>query len=169
MAKITGKRDFLNPKTIQKISEYADASRNPEVNITSTWRSPEDQARIMFDNLTKGVRINYAAPGREIVSIFDENKHSPRAYVESLMKAKIIELTKSELKVSKHCVTKDQYNKCNIVDVSMNILNPIDFIKEALKDNNVVKIIAPYPKTIFTDSRFISDMAEPAIHLEINV
>lgn len=159
----------ISDNVLQILETSSKNSNNPNITITSAWRSPQDQARIMCDNLYKGIKINYAAAGKVVTEIFTNNYHKlSRNEIEALMTAKIIELAIKKIRVSNHCVTKEDYDKCNIVDISKYMSNPIDFIKEVLKHNNTVKIIAPFAKSYFSDSKYICDIAEPAIHLEIN-
>ena len=154
--------------TTEIIRRAAEASKNPEVRITSTIRTPADQARIMFGNLEAGNRINYAAPGREVVAIYDTGKKAREAasVIKQKMTTRIEQLAREGLLVSRHCVPVDMYEKCNIVDVSKYIPNPRDFVKSLLTERRVKKIITPF-SSIYNDSRVLIDANEPAIHSEI--
>jgi hypothetical protein len=88
------------------------------------------------------------------------------------MTAKIEELAKKGQLVTKHCVTKEQYAKKNIIDISKAISNPRDFVRFAETFTNITKIITPIEafKDIpyrFLNSKVFIDKNEPAIHVEL--
>ena len=107
----------------------------PTATITSTTRSPEDQARAMFDNLVypqrpiaENIQIQkslYQAPGRDVIGVFEsmvagmsrEDVIAIRFTVESAMVEKIFALGPSS--VSQHCA--DPSTKC-VVDVGAALL-----------------------------------------------
>lgn len=156
---------------LKAISDAANASKNPQIVITGGIRLPEDQARIMAENLYNGKRISYLWAGQQIVAIFDANsKKLSKSEVIKLMEAKIIELAIKGQRVSAHCVTQEQYDKCNVIDISCrpeNLPNPRDFVKELTKEVKMVKIITPFIDTEYKDSRVKKDKSEPCIHIEI--
>ena len=59
----------INDTVKDLISRVADATKNPDVVITSTLRTPEAQAKAMADNLYAGKRIRYRAPGAAVVKV----------------------------------------------------------------------------------------------------
>jgi len=73
--------------------------------VTSVTRTPADQARIMYDKIVEhGLAYSYglyAAPGRKVTKVFEDNKGQPRDAVIGRMQAEIIALGPSN--VSKHC------------------------------------------------------------------
>ncbi len=161
-------RSVVSQKTLDIIKAAAVVSANTVITITSTRRSPEKQATVMLDNLNAGRRISYAAPGREVVGLYDTLK-SKEYSIEAILYAmadRIEELAQVGKKVSKHCVTKAQYAACNIVDVSARMPNPRDFVKAILKSSDTFKVITPYASS-YSDARVSVDSNEPAIHLEI--
>jgi hypothetical protein len=170
MAQISGKTEQLAKGVLELVDLSADKSANPRPAITSTWRSPQDQARAMCDNLYNGKRIRYAWAGQCIVDIFDANsKKMARSQVENLMVAKIIELSKKGYRVSKHCVSKEEYDRCNIFDIAPSSMpNPRDFVKAMLESHKVIKVITPFSSN-YNDERVLIDAQEPAIHLEVMV
>lgn len=97
--------------------------------ISSTIRTFDDQARIMYNNCAsfpKATSVDalrsargwgYAAAGREIEKIYFDTKHSGKDATIAAMKAKIEAISKDGKRVSLHCVSKDDYNKNNIVDI----------------------------------------------------
>jgi hypothetical protein len=163
-------KSTVSPKVIDVIGIAAEKSGNPVITITSTIRPPIRQARVMYDNLIAGNRIAYAAPGREVVSVFDKLKAKGCAQTQILdaMEKKIIELSLGGLRVSKHCVSESEYSKMNIIDVSTRIPNPRDFVKQLIHFANVAKVITPFSSD-YGDPIVSIDANEPAIHLEIAV
>ena len=107
----------------------ADATKNPDVVITSTLRAPEAQAKAMADNLYAGKRIRYRAPGAAVTKVFDDNcKKLARSEVEKLMVAEIERQAAMGQRVSLHCTTEELYSQCNIIDLSITRMkNPRDF------------------------------------------
>jgi hypothetical protein len=165
-------RNVVAQSTINLLNEIAKKSNNPEITISSTLRTPARQANAMYDNEKKGNSIRYAAPGREVIAVYNVNKSKPKEEVVKLMTAKIEDLARKGQLVSRHCVTKDQYAKNNIIDISKNIPNPRDFVLEAEKHGAVKKIITPiaaFSAHPYNKSKVSVDAAEPAIHLEIVV
>jgi hypothetical protein len=160
--------DLISNKTLGILSKAGDNSKNPTVTVTSGIRSPRRQATAMYDNLSKGVRVSYAAPGREVTAVYDNNKSKAKETVIALMTAKINELATKGQKTSLHCVPESEYRKLNIVDITKNLPNPRDFVKELIKEDAVTRVITPFASDC--NSKKISvDTAEPAIHVEVRV
>ncbi|WP_143735490.1 hypothetical protein [Microbulbifer mangrovi] len=97
--------------------------------ISSTIRTMNDQARIMYGNcasfsaatsvssLRSARGWGYAAAGRKVEEVFFENKSKPRAEVISLMEKKIVSISKGGVRVSLHCVPDAEYKRNNILDI----------------------------------------------------
>ncbi|MCA1593798.1 MAG: hypothetical protein LC754_14340 [Acidobacteria bacterium] len=127
--------------------------------ITSTSRTPADQARIMFSNISKhGVasqKALYAAPGRAVIDEFVRAKNAGRnrAEIIAAMEAKIRALGPE--KVSRHC---SDPAKLNVVDISpSSIANKKAFqnaVNAAIEEGTVSKFLTPANQ-------------DPAFHLEI--
>lgn len=161
-------RRVVSQRSLELIEAAAEASNNPVITITSTLRPPARQARAMFDNLRAGKRIAYAAPGREVVAIYDKlntEDLSDRLILDA-MEERIIELAAEGRLVSKHCVLAGQYERRNIIDITTHIPNPRDFVKEAIRSPRVEKVITPFTSD-YNRSYVTVDPNEPAIHLEI--
>lgn len=90
--------------------------------ITSTIRTPERQAAIMLknakENLTKQYEL-YGNQGDKVLKVYAVNKSKPDSEVLKLMVAKIEELAKNDIRVSKHCVPKEVYLKRNVIDIGL--------------------------------------------------
>lgn len=94
--------------------------------ITSTARTPHDQARIMYDNCSRDLaeqRRTYAPPGQRVIDVYENNLNRARNEVINLMETKINELGPST--VSRHLADPAIMNT---FDVSIsNLSNPNDF------------------------------------------
>ncbi|WP_315053905.1 hypothetical protein [Chryseobacterium indoltheticum] len=87
--------------------------------ITSTIRSTRKQAEVMYSNESNGNHIRYAAPGRAVIEVFNTGKSRGDSKEKiSDMDKKIKELSENGQRVSLHCVSKEAYNKNNIIDIS---------------------------------------------------
>lgn len=164
-------KNRISKYSLDTLSKALDASKNPIAIITSGYRPPERQARVMYENLSNGVRISYLEPGQIVTKVYDDcaKKKMSKQDTINLMSKKIEELAKQNKLVSKHTVTEDQYKKVNVFDISKqpaNLPNPRDFVKELLKDKNVLKVLTPFTAD-YGDKRAIFSKAENAIHIEI--
>jgi hypothetical protein len=124
--KVTYKANI--PKSEQLVSEYSkkiikmalkDAGM-PRAVITSTFRTPKEQASIMYRNAKKNYQTQidmYASPGQKVLKVYKKNSEKDDATVISLMEQKIIDLLKTNEKTSQHCVTAENYKKLNIIDI----------------------------------------------------
>lgn len=125
--------------------------------ISSTARSPEDQARAMYNNLESvGVDAQkklYAAAGDKVIDVYVASKAAKKSAdeIKADMTDKINELGPST--VSNHCA--DPNTLC-VVDVKpSSITNKDKFIKAVEAEKRV--------------SKFLQPPTDPAYHLEIPV
>lgn len=110
------------------------AAGKSSVTITSTIRTAEDQARVMFAALTSTASIAanvkkqldlYRAPGRQVVEVFKDavkgltlaQINARAATIRQAMTARIVELQGAEQLVSRHCVSPERYAVLNVLDV----------------------------------------------------
>ena len=127
------------------------------VKITSTIRSPADQARIMFDNLQQyGVEKQkqlYGNNGDLVIDEYENAKKEKKTEIEikQKMEAKIKELGPAT--VSKHCGDPAKISIFDIAPSSIPETNKSDFVK-ALKNSKDL-------------SKYILPPTDPAYHLEI--
>ena len=91
--------------------------------ITSTLRTPEDQAEIMYKNAS----INFAAQfnlygekGKAVLNVYKENKNKSKDEVTKLMAKKIADFLKQGDKTSQHCVTLEKFKSLNTFDIGLN-------------------------------------------------
>ena len=155
----------INDTVKDLISRVADATKNPDVVITSTLRAPEAQA----DNLYAGKRIRYRAPGAAVTKVFDDNcKKLARSEVAKLMVAEIERQAAMGQRVSLHCTTEALYRQCNIIDLSISRMkNPRDFTNALAKEEKCRKIITPLGDVKYESPKVSVDGNEAALHVEI--
>ncbi|HRH49187.1 MAG TPA: hypothetical protein PLP23_10570 [Panacibacter sp.] len=136
----------------------AEESGNGSISISSTARSPYDQARIMFDNCLKlGVKSQYRLYkrfGDKIIDVFKKLTSVPDYKRDEVIKAmmdKINEVGPS--KVSMHCVDTQYYN---VVDIPFSSVTDKDSFRKAIKTH------MPFPIT-----KFLDESNNNCFHIEI--
>lgn len=127
--------------------------------ITSTSRTPADQARVMYNNLVAhGVAAQkklYAAAGDLVIDVYVQQKAAGKnaAKIKAAMEAKINAIGPE--KISHHCADPA---KLNVIDVSpASIVNKHAFenaVHAALNSGKVSRFITP-------------NNGDPAYHIEI--
>lgn len=150
---------------MQFVSEYSrlvltDIMRKagvPSILVTSTARTPADQARIMYENIERyGIehqKLLYSKYGDQVIDEYSKykSKKHHKQFIISMMQAKIIALDPS--KISNHVADP---MKLNVIDIAPSSINPSLrslFVKAVLGEKRVAKYLGP-PK-------------DPAYHLEI--
>lgn len=91
--------------------------------ITSTLRTPREQAAIMYKNAKINLSKQYALYGKvgdQVLKVFENNKSKSEDEVLNLMIKAIEEYEDKNLRVSKHCVSEAGYKKLNIIDIGVN-------------------------------------------------
>ena len=125
--------------------------------ITSTTRSPQDQARIMFDNLeAHGVAAQkqlYKAPGQAVIDVYASMRAMGHTGddVKSAMVAKIIELGPQT--VSRHCGDDSVRAVFDVAPSSIPTLQKGKFETAVGADDRVDKFLKP--------------PVDPAYHIEV--
>lgn len=90
--------------------------------ITSTLRTPEDQAEIMYKNAKTDIAQQqklYGDYGDSVLDIYQTNKAKSKDAVIKLMKEKIENLLKNGHRVSNHCITMDSFKSLNSFDIGV--------------------------------------------------
>ena len=140
--------------SMSKISDYSmsvlidvmNESENYSATITSTTRTPEDQVRILCQNIqNKGFdnqRKLYANPGKQVIDLYPN---------QDAMLAKIYELGPQT--ISKHCADPSVLNVFDVAPSS--ISNKNDFHIALEKNAQIHKCLTPYNSN------------DPAFHIEI--
>jgi RHS repeat-associated protein len=100
----------LNPnavKVLNMIINHLDAAR---LTITSTGRTPEQQARIMYENLQAGKSSTYKAPGKQVIQVYHQMKKqgATEEQIKAAMVKKINEVGPQN--VSAHTANPQQVN-----------------------------------------------------------
>ena len=127
----------------------------PSALITSTARTPAQQARVMFDNIqTHGVahqKALYAAAGDQVIDVFValEAQGKTPAEIKAGMEQKILEVGPS--KVSRHLADP---KVLNVVDVAPSSIANKAAFRQAVRDETRV-------------NKFLAPPQDPAYHLEI--
>lgn len=142
---------------LQDIMRVANVVR---LTITSTQRSPQDQARVMFDNIVReGVakqKALYKAPGQSVIDAYVTAKNAGKSAddIKAAMVARILEVGPD--KVSRHAADPKVLNVFDISPSSVSASEDVQqaFVRVARKDPRVSKVLTPADN-------------DPAFHLEI--
>ena len=166
--KVTASTNRLGETTTKVLTEVGEKVGLEEVVVTSTLRTPLAQAEAMLSNIEQNRLIRYKWAGEEVNKIARamRGQKADRKDIIEAMVAKIKELAKSGNRVSKHCVAEEEYDKCNIIDVSYKSMaedKREDFLKAMIVRKEVAKVIQPISKQLQG-----YDGGEPAMHFEIN-
>lgn len=129
IVEVTVRKGTLSSVYVSVLREAGEESENYRIVVTSTSRTPYDQARIMFENMDRnGVeeqKRTYRAPGREVIAVYEElsAKNKGKREIVYAMEQKIKFLGPEN--VSKHCGDKG-----NVADVSKsNLSGPQEFLR----------------------------------------
>lgn len=163
----TQRTDVVTEKSKNILRELASQYGMKTIYITSTLRTPEEQASAMYSNIASGKVIRYAAPGAEVTRICQSGikKGLGRNKTIKNMVSRILEYDKKGMRVSKHCVSFETYAKKNIIDLGVNS-NGLTTNAQKQRFQDICDVALNQGKL----SSFISplrDKAEPAFHLEI--
>ena len=144
----TAKESALSEKTKNILKEVGEKSGNYYIAITSTARTPYDQARIMYDNCKSNLaeqRRTYAPPGQRVIDVYENNKTKSREVVIKLMEQKINDLGPSN--VSKHLANPELLNTFDIAYGNLsdktkfwNEMKKRTELDDILKENNCYHI-----------------------------
>ena len=168
--KVTASTNRLGETTKKVLTSVGEKVGLSEVVVTSTLRTPLAQAEAMLTNIEQNGLIRYKWAGEEVNDLARSmrGKKTERKEIIKAMVAKIVELAKlgKEGRVSRHCVGEEEYDKCNIIDVSYRSMpddKVEDFLRGMIARNEVVRVIQPV-----SDKIVGYDAGEPAMHFEIN-
>ena len=128
--------NMLSESTIQSLLNIEGYSG--KIIITNTARSPEDQARIMYENILKTSveyqKSIYRNPGKQVIDVY--NPALSRYENIQLMKDKILEV--GPQKVSKHC---SDYNVLNVFDISIARSTNTTLLESILRSRETYKVL----------------------------
>lgn len=134
---------------VKKVMELSGVAK---VDFSSTRRTIEDQARIMYENastfsvstvaeLKKKRGWGYAKPGQAVEEVYFTNKGKPKQDVLQLMQNKIQELLNKGQRVSQHCADLATYCTYNVIDI------PYSSVPDA-KEETFESVLAGMSKTV---------------------
>lgn len=108
---------IVSQKTKNVLAYLAKEANMNRLFITSTIRSPRAQAEAMYLKATQ-----YAGPGEAVKKVKADCIAKGLGKEETIQKMvdKIIEFQNKGQRVSKHCVSEEQYRKNNIIDLGTN-------------------------------------------------
>jgi hypothetical protein len=149
------KREFVSAQARTVIEDILQASGLSSCLISSTARTPADQARIMYGNIeTHGVdnqKALYAAAGDMVIDAYSQAKKAGKtpAQIKAAMEAKIISI--GPAKVSRHCADP---KKLVVVDIAPSSISSKSLFERTVRADKRVK-------------KFLLPPLDPAYHLEI--
>ena len=157
-------KESVSPLTIKLLQDIASEVGVSKLIITSTIRSPESQARVMFNNLSKGERVSYGRSGSAVVAVFDKyNSSKSDTEVKKLMTDEINR--QGPTNVSRHCLDDPSEN---ILDISHTRMIP-QHKKNLFRDKLVeYKNTSSHPiyKFYGPGAQYGND---PAYHIQVKV
>ena len=111
------RQEIVSQKTKSILATLAKEAGMSKIAITSTIRTPRAQAEAMYIKATA-----YAAPGEAVKKVKSQCIAQGLNKEETIKKMveKIIEYQNKGQRVSKHCVSDEDYKKNNIIDLGMN-------------------------------------------------
>jgi hypothetical protein len=164
--------EALSPYTKGLLTGVAEELGLERITVTSTIRSTRAQAEAMYNNIASGRYIRYRKAGQAVTDLCVRmlGKQESREKTIEAMQALIEELSEKGERVSRHCVSDEEYAKCNIVDIAktMTYDQAIRLFRVLLDRECVTKIIQPITSSVKIEGLSF-DSAEPAIHIEVNI
>jgi hypothetical protein len=149
------KSSDVSPYSLGVLQDVMSAANVAKLTISSTQRSPADQARVMFNNLeTQGVatqRRLYKPPGQAVIDVYVAGKAANEAAdaIKAEMTAKVIALGPET--VSHHAADP---KILNVFDVAPSSVADVDAFQTAAKADSRV-------------SKFLTPPNDPGLHFEI--
>ena len=149
------KASDVTPYSLTVLRDVMAASSVVKLTISSTQRSPTDQARVMYNNLeTQGVaaqRRLYKEPGQAVISVYEAGKSAGKTAdaIKADMTAKINEL--GPMTVSHHAADP---KLLNVFDVAPSSVADVAAFQTAAKADSRV-------------SKFLTPPNDPGLHFEI--
>jgi hypothetical protein len=145
----------VTPHSLAILEDILRAAGLTSALISSTARTPADQARVMYDNLEANGVVHqkklYAAAGDEVIDVYAASKAAGKtpSQIKADMEAKIVEL--GPTRVSHHAADPAVLNVFDVAPSS--ITKKAAFEKAVAADKRVSKFLLP--------------PADPGYHLEI--
>ncbi|MFY0256267.1 RHS repeat domain-containing protein [Chitinophaga sp. 30R24] len=159
----TSKPQVLSQNAVDVLNNIMQYMNVKQMTITSTGRTPMEQATVMFNNLENGKSSSYGAGGRAVIAVYRQMKKKGASdeQIKTAMYDKVMEVGPD--KVSTH--TRDP-KEMNAVDFGINslhsnltsgeVLKLKSYIEKLEKEGVVSKFLNPQ-----------NNSGEAAFHLEI--
>lgn len=122
-ADVHSDRRMVSPYAINIVKIALKEAGMTHAVITSTLRTPEDQAKIMLKNAKKNLASQkklYADAGRRVLEVYENNKTKEDSEILSLMVQKINSYMGENIVVSNHCFSIKNYKAKNVFDIGLN-------------------------------------------------
>lgn len=151
-------KSVVSGHSIEVITDILAAAGLDGCEITSTSRTPADQARVMFNNIVKhGVEQQkglYAAAGDKVIDVYVVQKKAGKNadQIKAAMEKEILKIGPG--KVSRHCADPA-------------VLNVIDIAPSSIGKKQLFEIAVEAAMLTGKVSHFIRPPSDPAYHLEI--
>lgn len=151
-------KSVVSQKTLDLLKSILKDAGLDSCRITSTSRTPEDQARAMYNNLvaTSVPRQKklYGAAGDQVIDVYVVQKAAGKTadQIKAAMEAKIKALGPTH--VSRHCADPS-------------VLNVIDIAPSTIANKQAFETAVLAAKARGKVSHFITPPTDPAYHLEI--
>lgn len=159
----TARPGVLSENSITVLNMVINHLNAKKMTITSTGRTPAEQARIMYDNMESGSSSTYGKGGRQVIAVYNEEKDkgSDEETIISKMTDKINEVGPEN--VSRHLMDP---KVMNAIDFGINRLKSdigqagykrmISYLEELKKSGKVFNYLYP-----------ANNKGEAAVHIEI--
>jgi RHS repeat-associated protein len=161
----TAKPEWVTDYSAKILHKVAQESGDTDIKVTSAYRTPYEQARIMFDNIERrGAQYNYRLyqwPGDRVIDTYsnwNSDWNCTNSECIDRMRQTLIEVGPSN--VSKHASDPDQYNTLDIAPSSID--DNAEF-KEVLKKYS--QNYSGAPDALI--EKYVPPPADPAHHIEI--
>jgi hypothetical protein len=135
----------VTPYSLDVLRDVMKMANIARLTISSTQRSPADQARVMYNNIeAKGVaaqKLLYKAPGQAVIDVYAAGKAAGKSAdaIKAEMTAKIVEL--GPMNISHHAADPKLLNVFDVAPSS--VPDPQAFQAAAQGDQRVAKFLTP--------------------------
>jgi len=95
--------------------------------ITSTVRTPHEQAVAMYNNLVNGTSPTYASAGQQVVQVYYVDRRAKKSRSQTIADMEATINAVGPFNVSHHCASPSDWNQTNVVDVAPSSTNQLFF------------------------------------------
>jgi hypothetical protein len=158
----------INATSTELIKGLLRSAGQPRATVTSTYRNPYNQARVMFDNAYKKISAAYKEDGQQVLQVYNDltagktkmQIWDERVTIRKAMEDKILTFAPDFSKVSKHCSNPA---KLLVLDIA-----PSEF--GLFAGHRFASLAANWAQQDPTKRRFLNPFFgpyDPAFHLEV--